>query len=562
VIVSVSRQQAASYREENDGGSELARDIQQAASYGALGACFDRVHLTLGDSHILRGVCWEIRPGERWVLEGGNGAGKTQLCKLMAGERWPTPVGKRRGAGDGLSWIDARGNDVDTVDVLPRVLHVSGEHQDRYARRDWNLRLREVIGTGFDRTNIPLRKLTRAESAEVTQAVALFGLKKLERRGFLELSYGERRRVLLARAWVAKPALLLLDEPFNGLDGAHRRAVQAALRVLLKQRCTVVITTHRDEEMPAGFKRRARVERGRVVVEEEGSRQQARSHKNDDSSRKSRVGFRKNAGSANQVIPVGRRLLPTVASKLAPTGEVASKFDSTSKPAAAIVELRNVDIYHEWRPVLRGLDWTIRRGEHWVVKGATGSGKSTLLQLLHGSRWPALGGEVRRARFPQGTPIELWKRRCGYVSPELQTLAVDDAMGAGSLLDLVIGGWRGSLGLDWKPAAGERRRALEALDRFGLAALAGRYPREVSYGQLRLALLARALVRNPELLLLDEPFTGLDRAARARMLEEMERRAAAGTTLVVAVHHTTDIPSVVQRELVLRGGRAYFPASG
>jgi ABC-type molybdenum transport system ATPase subunit/photorepair protein PhrA len=121
--------------------------------------------------------------------------------------------------------------------------------------------------------------------------------------------------------------------------------------------------------------------------------------------------------------------------------------------------------------------------------------------------------------------------------------------------------WRGSLGLDWKPSAGEKRRALGALDWFGLAPLAGRYPREVSYGQLRLALLARALIRNPELLLLDEPFTGLDRVARTRMLEEMERRAAAGTTLVLAVHHTTDIPAVVQRELVLRGGRAYFPAS-
>ena len=524
---------------------------QPAASFGALGVRFDRVHLTLGENHILRGVHWEIRPGERWVLAGGNGVGKTQLCKLIAGERWPTPVGKRRGAGDGLSWLDASGNEVDAVDVLPRVLHVSGEHQDRYARRDWNLRLREVIGTGFDRTDIPLRKLTREESAEVTQAVALFALKKLERRGFLELSYGERRRVLLARAWVAKPALLLLDEPFNGLDGAHRRAVQAALRVLLKRRCTVVLTTHRDEEMPSGFTRRARVERRRVVVEA-GSREQARSQKHSDSSRKSRNSSHQNVGRANHVIPVGRGLLPTESGKPAPT----------TKPSPVLVELRNVDLYHEWRPVLRGLDWTIRRGEHWVVKGATGSGKSTLLQLLHGSRWPALGGEVRRARFPQGTPIELWKRRCGYVSPELQTLAVDDAMGAGSLLDLVIGGWRGSLGLDWKPSAGEKRRAMEALDRFGLAALAGRYPREVSYGQLRLALLARALVRNPELLLLDEPFTGLDRAARARMLEEMERRAAAGTTLVLAVHHTTDIPSVVQRELVLRGGRAYFPASG
>ena len=223
-----------------------------------------------------------------------------------------------------------------------------------------------------------------------------------------------------------------------------------------------------------------------------------------------------------------------------------------------LVALRNVDLYREWRPVLRGLDWTIRRGEHWVVRGATGSGKSTLLQLLHGTRWPACGGEVRRARFPAGTPIELWKRRTGYVSPELQTLAVDDALGAGSLLELVIGGWRGSLGLDWRASAAERRRAMAALADFGIESLAARYPREVSYGQLRLALLARALVRNPELLLLDEPFTGLDREARARMRRELERRAAAGTTLVLAVHHAADVPGVVANQLLLRGGKAYF----
>lgn len=496
-------------------GSELARD--------SLGVVFDRVHLQLGDSHVLRGVRWQIRPGERWVLAGGNGAGKTQLCKLMAGERWPTPAGRRR-QGDGLAWIDAAGNEVEAVDVLPRVLHVSGEHQDRYARRDWNLRLRAVIGTGFDRTDIPLRKLTRGESALVSRAVLLFGLKRLERRRFLELSYGERRRVLLARAWVARPALLLLDEPFNGLDAAHRRAVQAALRVLLKERCTVVLTTHRDEELPAGFTHRARVERGQVVVEDIASRL---------------------AGTRE------------VANNPAPAGGVAGK-PAPIEGDPILIELRNVDLYREWRPVLRGLDWTIRRGEHWVVRGATGSGKSTLLQLLHGTRWPAWGGEVRRARFPAGTPIEAWKRRVGYVSPELQTMAVDDALGAGSLLDLVIGGWRGSLGLDWKPAAGEKRKALAALAAFGLEGLAGRYPREVSYGQLRLALLARALVRAPELLLLDEPFTGLDRQVRQRMLAELQRRAAAGTTLVLAVHHAGDVPGVVQRQLLLRGGKAHF----
>lgn len=508
---------------------------------GPLGVRFEQVHLRLGDSHLLRGVCWEILPGQRWVLSGGNGAGKTQLCKLMAGERWPTPLDRRR-QGDGLVWTASDGHELEAVEVLPRLLHVSGEHQDRYARRDWNLRVRQVIGTGFDRTDIPLRAWTRRESAEVTAAVRLFRLKALERRRFLELSYGERRRVLLARAWVARPGLLLLDEPFNGLDAAHRRAVQSALRVLLRQRCTVVLTTHRTEELPAGFAHHARVERGRVRFDLPPAVREPKSS-------------RPVAGVRSTRPPVAEGI-PVACAAPAPAadhGRVAARPRSP-----VLVALRSVDLYREWRPVLRGLDWTLHRGEHWVVRGATGSGKSTLLQLLHGTRWPAHGGEVWRARFPAGTPIDAWKRRVGYVSPELQTLAVDDSLGAGSLLDLVIGGWRGSLGLDWKPAAGEKRRALAALAAFGLESLAGRYPREVSYGQLRLALLARALIRNPELLLLDEPFTGLDRDARRRMLAEMERRAAAGTTLILAVHHAGDVPGVVKRQLVLRGGKAYF----
>jgi molybdate transport system ATP-binding protein len=229
---------------------------------------------------------------------------------------------------------------------------------------------------------------------------------------------------------------------------------------------------------------------------------------------------------------------------------------ATGPATKPLVQLTNVDLYREWRPVLRGLDWTVRRGEHWAVVGATGSGKSTLMQLLHGSLWPALGGEIRRAGHPPGTPMEDWKRRVGYVSPELQTLAVDDAMGAGTLEDLVIGGWRGSLGLDWRASRGERTRARAMLESLGLLPLADRRPREVSYGQLRLALLARALVRKPVLLLLDEPFTGLDAGMRAFMRAELERRAAAGTTLVVAVHHAEDLPGVVRRVLRLGGGAA------
>jgi molybdate transport system ATP-binding protein len=511
----------------------------------ALGAVFDRAQLVLGGNSVLCGVRWTIAPGERWILEGANGAGKTQVCKLLAGERWPTPTPtatvttrrarKDHGQGDGLRWTDAAGHDVDALEALPRIVHVSSEHQDRYARRDWNLKLRELIGTGFDRSDIPLRKLTRVESAVVTRAVRAFGLQALERRRLLSLSYGERRRVLLARAWVARPALLLLDEPLNGLDAKNRRQVQAALRVLLRRRCTVVLTTHRAGELLPGFAHLARMVRGRVVVA------------NPCASLVAKVGAR--GLVTRTAASVGARGLAT---------KPASPAGAVSLPPPVLLALHQVDLYREWRLVLRGLDWTLHRGEQWAVVGATGSGKSTLLQLLHGTRWPAFGGSVQRAGHPAGTPIDDWKLRVGYVSPELQTLAVDDAMGAGSLRDLVVGGWRGSLGLDWPATPRERQRAQRALEAVGLGALAERYPREVSYGQLRLALLARALVRDPELLILDEPFTGLDAPTRERLRQEIERRVAAGTTLVMAVHHAGDLPGGTMRRLELRRGRVYF----
>src|SRR5690606_6888667 len=91
-----------------------------------------------------------------------------------------------------------------------------------------------------------------------------------------------------------------------------------------------------------------------------------------------------------------------------------------SRTASWLVRIGNATIYRDYRPVIRDLNWTLNRGDHWAVLGANGSGKSTLINLIYGDLHPALGGSIERDRMPRGSRIEEWKRRVGLVSPELQ----------------------------------------------------------------------------------------------------------------------------------------------
>ena len=217
-----------------------------------------------------------------------------------------------------------------------------------------------------------------------------------------------------------------------------------------------------------------------------------------------------------------------------------------------LVRISNATIYRDYRPVIRDLNWTLLSGEHWAVLGANGSGKSTLLSLIYGDLHPALGGTIERAGLSAGDRIEDWKRRVAWVSPELQA----DHFAAQSLEEVVISGRYASVGLNAPPTAADRRSARRWLEYFGIAELRDRGPRSVSYGQMRLALFARAMANDPELLLLDEPCTGLDGDMRERVLREIERLARRGTQIVMAVHDADDIVPAVKNVLKIgRGGR-------
>jgi molybdate transport system ATP-binding protein len=473
------------------------------------------VHLDRGGHSVLRDIHWHIRPGERWVVLGGNGAGKTQLLKLLAGEVWPAPQPR------GLRRYLYRGEHYDTpLTVKDEVAYVGPERQDRYERYDHDFTALAVVGTGLYRTDIPLDALTVADKRMARAQLRTVRIARLAGRRLLSLSYGERRLVLLARALASRPGLLLLDEAANGLDVPNRRRLEAWLDGTRRSRLPWVYTTHRAEDVPASANRLLLLEGGQVryagVLD--------RRHLQD-------------------LLPVAVRRPATVARRPAPA----------ARNAAPLVELQAADVFHEAVPLLRGVDLAVRAGECWVVHGANGSGKTTLLRTLYGDHAVARPGRVLRLGSAR-LPLAEFRRRCGFVAPHLHGQHLQNE----PVLDTVVSGLHSSIGLNDAATLAEKQRARTLLRELGLASLAGRTLRETSYGQLRRVLFARALIRQPSLLLLDEPFAGVDAVTRRRLLEALESRVMGGMAMVMASHHRSEWPAVTTHEIELRRGRVVY----
>jgi molybdate transport system ATP-binding protein len=444
----------------------------------------ERCSVVLDGITVLDDISFALRAGERWALIGSNGAGKTMLLKLLRGDLWPTPLG-RESRTYHLDPDAGPAGSSQPAGSKQSIAYVGPERQDRYLRRDWNLTVTQVVTTGLFDEDIPLTRATRVQSARVTRLLKRFALWSLRRRRFLTLSYGQRRRVLVARALAGDPKVLLLDEVFNGLDKASSRLLRAALERPGRRGPAWILSTHRASELPSSVTHVAQVRAGRIVW----------------------------AGPVGKSPP---QSTGAAAARRARVGEsFATKRVVARSAAAPLVRICNANVFRDYRPVLKDLNWTLGAGEHWAVTGRNGSGKSTLLMMIYGDLHPALGGTVERRGVPFGAHIEAWKKRIGLVSPELQA----EHFRAQSLEEIVISGRYASVGLNEPPTRADRRAARHWLAFFGLEALAARRPGAVSYGQLRLDQLAQG-----------------------------------GTQIVMAVHHEADVIPSVNRVLKLLPG--------
>jgi molybdate transport system ATP-binding protein len=219
-----------------------------------------------------------------------------------------------------------------------------------------------------------------------------------------------------------------------------------------------------------------------------------------------------------------------------------------------LLALRQASVWRDGVAALRDVTLQIHRGDCWVVHGGNGSGKSSFIQLLHGDLSAASGGSIARAGIDSGVPLDLFKRRVGLVTPQLQALQPRYLR----VEEVVASGLHASIGLNSPATAAQRAQARRALRRVGAVALAGRAIRELSYGQLRRVLFARALVHEPAMLLLDEPHAGVDARTRTVLRSLVQQALDSGVTVIIATHHRDEWPRGATHELELASSRVVY----
>ena len=476
-------------------------------------------------------LAWSVLPGECWAIQGPAGAGKGNLLGCLAGtERNPARVDYH--APDGTATTPYP--DPSTVSrwQIVRVrfadqralLGADPYHQARWhsfgcddamtvtealsAARIYRVSPYQVLGPEI----VPPDFAARREAV-----VAELGVEPLLARTVIALSNGERRKVMFARALIQRPRLLLLDDPFAGLDRAFRERLHGILAERVADGMAVVFSTPRASDLGDLPTHVMALREGKVEACAE----------------RDRVAL----GMAEEA-PV----FPAVPPRAAGT--------DGGEP---LVELRDVRVQYDDKVVLRGLDWTVRRGENWAVLGPNGAGKTTLLGLLLGDNPQAYAQEVWLfgQRLGQGISAREVRQRVGHVSPELHLNFPVQSTAVGA----VASGLFGSLGLYRQPTPEKWQLAERWLTSLGLSAVADRRFGELSEGQQRLVLLARGMVKAPDLLVLDEPCQGLDAADRTAVHAALDRLVHGGHTQVLYItHHPEDLPACIGHVLELADG--------
>lgn len=470
----------------------------------------DGVDVVLEGHRVLRDMHLAIREGECHVILGGNGSGKSTLLRLLKGTQWPAPEsrGTRLYNFDGIA-------EESSIGARERIGLVSPEVQEQYLRYDWPQTAAEIIRCGFSDRLYLQEPLTPEQESRVAEVVALLGVEPLLERRPAELSQGEGRKVMIARALVAWPRVLLLDEVANGLDADSRAELLALLSRLARGGLTMVSTTHRASEILPEATHAMVLDHGAVVAS--GRPREV-------------VGQWRRAFAPPEILPAPPRARPTSGNAFV---------------------VRDADVFVGETKILHRISLTIGAGEHWAILGRNGSGKTTFLKLLYGEHSPALGGSIRRFDFDDRTPLWRIREAIGYVGAELHGAYHYDV----SALEAVLSGFFSTIGLYDETTEAQVEAARRQLAFFGLADRTDQRLFTLSHGQLRRVLLARAMVANPRVLLLDEPFNGLDPAAQALLAERVAHLAAAGTQIIVTTHHAEDLPPFITHAAGFAEGR-------
>jgi molybdate transport system ATP-binding protein len=462
----------------------------------------DHVDVDLGTTRVLHDLNLDIAGRGHFAVVGDNGAGKTTLLRLLVGELWPS-----QRSGGTRTYVFRGEASPSPIVVRPHVRLVTPSMADWYQRHDLRVPIWEVVCSGLRNTPF-LYHTPSEEDRDLARSLGCtMGLGTVLDRPMRAVSTGQAKRALLARAIIAEPALLAVDELTQGLDRRGQlRLMDAMNRIAETGRTRLLVSGHGLLPVPDSVDGRIYVEHGRLV------------------DRPSRV--------RPGVLDLPERQVEEITPE-------------------TIVDLRSCSVVMDGHPAVNDLTWTVRAGQCWGVLGTNGSGKSTLLQLVTGYRRPWPGGAASwfgRSGLVRMAEI---RGRIGILAPWIGERIEPGA----TCRDVLLSGLCDGLGVHRGLPPQQIEDAEDLARSWGMGDWLDRVMATLSYGQTRQVMLARAVVHVPELLVLDEPFSGLDASWQARMVELLADWTERGRTLVLATHTPEFMDKLLTHGLILDQGR-------
>lgn len=448
-----------------------------------------------------------VQSGDSWAFVGANGSGKSALAKALAGELILLS-GSRQSH-------------------FRHSVRLSFEQLQQLVSEEWQRNNTDLLSADEDDTGRTTAEIIQEEYVDPQRCQQLaeqFGISQLLSRRFKYLSTGETRKTLLCRALMLQPDLLILDEPFDGLDVAARAQLAGMLSTLSAQGVTLVLVLNRFDDIP-DFVQYVGV-LADCQLTHTGPRQQILSE----------ALIAQLAHSEN----LDGMLLPETEHP---------QQQTTLAPDKPLIILRNGVVEYNDRPILHNLSWQVNPAEHWQIIGQNGAGKSTLLSLITGDHPQGYSNDLTLFGRRRGSGETIWdiKRHIGYVSSSLHL----DYRVSTNLRTVILSGFFDSIGIYQAVSDRQQQLADQWLDLLGFSATTASQPfHSLSWGQQRLALIARALVKHPALLILDEPLQGLDPLNRLLVRRFIDVMISEGDTQLLFVsHHAEDAPQCITHRL-------------
>ena len=451
-----------------------------------------------------------LEEDEHIAIIGRNGAGKTMFVDMLTGKHPAFPDMVRYGFDEPynklryISFRDTYGGDNDRTYFL----------QQRWNQMEIDeetptvgSKLEEAYQLAGDDT--PERRALQKHIYEI------FHLEPLLDKYIILLSSGELRKYKLASSLFTNPKVLIMENPFIGLDKETREQLKELLGMLAQEQgLQIILVLAKTDEIPEFITHIVEVKDLRVMPKVNSGQWRVESGE-----------FLRPSGSKNSTLYTLNSNLP-------------------------IIHFNHVTIRYGARTILKDLDWTVMQGEHWALSGQNGSGKSTLLSLVCADNPQSYACDISLFGHKRGSGESIWdiKRHIGYVSPEMHRSYKQNIPS----IEIVASGLKDTIGLYTRPKEDEKIQCRKWLNVFGIGNLEDRKFHEMSSGEQRLVLLARAFVKEPDLLILDEPLHGLDDINRKMVKDIVDDYCKnPEVTLIYVTHYQEELPKCIDHSIYL-----------